>query len=70
MGTPWRPDEDALLRDAVDRYGENDNWKLVAKHVPGRSNKACRKVSRPAMCFFQIVDDRRCRGGSIRCRRT
>jgi len=37
--------QDALLRQAVAQHGENDNWKIIATSIPGRSNKACRKVS-------------------------
>lgn len=43
-GKPWSLPEDELLRAAVADYGENDSWKLVAERVPGRTNKACRKV--------------------------
>ena len=44
VGKPWSPEEDKLLREAVARHGEHDNWKAVAECVPGRTNKACRKV--------------------------
>ena len=44
VGKPWTPEEDELLRTAVAIHGEQDNWKLVAEGVPGRTNKACRKV--------------------------
>ncbi|KAL4257294.1 MYB transcription factor 20 [Pleurotus pulmonarius] len=43
VGRPWSADEDSLLKAAVDIHGENDNWKIIAQAVPGRSNKACRK---------------------------
>lgn len=43
-GTPWTPEEDTLLRNAVAIYSDTDNWKAVAGQVPGRTNKACRKV--------------------------
>ena len=46
VGKPWTTDEDKLLVQAVAIHGENDNWKAVATCVPGRTNKACRKVSR------------------------
>ncbi|TFK76764.1 hypothetical protein BDN72DRAFT_829929 [Pluteus cervinus] len=42
-GRPWTEDEDRLLRQAVDRYGDHDNWKTIATQIPGRTNKACRK---------------------------
>lgn len=44
VGRPWSAEEDSLLKAAVDAHGENDNWKIIAQAVPGRSNKACRKV--------------------------
>lgn len=40
----WTPREDELLTRAVANFGEHDNWKTVAQAVPGRTNKACRKV--------------------------
>nr|AXB87526.1 MYB transcription factor 20 [Pleurotus ostreatus] len=43
VGRPWSAEEDSLLKAAVDAHGENDNWKIIAQAVPGRSNKACRK---------------------------
>ncbi|THH12145.1 hypothetical protein EW145_g164 [Phellinidium pouzarii] len=46
LGRPWTPYEDKLLTDAVQIYGENtEKWKTIALSVPGRTNKACRKVS-------------------------
>ena len=44
VGKPWTTQEDNLLIQAVAIHGENDNWKAVAALVPGRTNKACRKV--------------------------
>lgn len=44
---PWSVHEDSLLRDAVAQHGDGPGvWKLVSDAVPGRSNKACRKVRR------------------------
>lgn len=40
----WSQQEDDLLRIAVLKHGVQDNWKAVADDVPGRDNKACRKV--------------------------
>ncbi|KAJ4485570.1 hypothetical protein J3R30DRAFT_1376504 [Lentinula aciculospora] len=40
---PWTQKDDDLLRDAVAKYGVQDNWQAVAGEVPGRDNKACRK---------------------------
>ncbi|KAJ3826035.1 hypothetical protein F5880DRAFT_1610590 [Lentinula raphanica] len=40
---PWTQKDDDLLRDAVAKYGTQDNWQSVASEVPGRDNKACRK---------------------------
>ncbi|KAF9459951.1 hypothetical protein BDZ94DRAFT_1267037 [Collybia nuda] len=43
----WTAKEDQLLRDAVEREDpENPNpskWHAIAKHVPNRTNKDCRK---------------------------
>jgi len=44
VGRPWSAEEDNLLIQAVAIHGQNDNWKQVALSVPGRTNKACRKV--------------------------
>ena len=44
VGRPWTAEEDNLLIQAVAIHGQNDNWKQVALTVPGRTNKACRKV--------------------------
>lgn len=44
IGRPWTAEEDNLLIQAVTTHGQNDNWKQVALEVPGRTNKACRKV--------------------------
>lgn len=44
VSRPWSQLEDDLLRIAVSRHGVQDNWKAVADDVPGRNNKACRKV--------------------------
>ena len=44
VGRPWTAEEDNLLIQAVAVHGQNDNWKQVALAVPGRTNKACRKV--------------------------
>lgn len=47
IGRPWTAYEDELLASAVAVHGQVDNWKAVALSVPGRTNKACRKASRP-----------------------
>lgn len=45
----WSAQEDSLLRQAVAEHGdEQAAWKTIADCVPGRSNKACRKV-RPSL---------------------
>jgi hypothetical protein len=41
---PWSKEEDDLLKCAIETHGTRDNWKAVAAAVPGRTNKACRKV--------------------------
>ena len=38
----WTPDEDNLLKDAVQKYG-SQNWGTLAKYVPGRTGKQCRE---------------------------
>jgi len=35
---------DLLLKEAVAKHSEHDNWKTIALCISGRSNKACRKV--------------------------
>ncbi|KAI0067964.1 hypothetical protein BV25DRAFT_895870 [Artomyces pyxidatus] len=42
-GRPWTSQEDQQLTKAVEEFGENADWKTIAVHVPGRTNKACRK---------------------------
>jgi hypothetical protein len=44
VGVAWSTHEDSLLTQAVALYGESDKWKTIASCVPGRTNKACRKV--------------------------
>lgn len=56
VSKPWTKHEDDLLRQAVAALGENDNWKNVALYVPGRTNKACRKVR--AVCCFPCTRTR------------
>jgi len=46
----WSPEQDRRLREAVQRFGDKDQWQQVATLVPGRDNKACRKVR----CNFQM----------------
>jgi hypothetical protein len=42
--TTWTPEEDQLLRLAVQVYGPNtEKWSKIAECVPGRTNKNCRK---------------------------
>ena len=52
VGKPWTKQEDELLTQAVRVHGENDNWKAIALCVPGRTNKACRKVGAAAGCVL------------------
>lgn len=63
VGRPWTPREDKLLIDAVAAHGEVDKWKTVALSVPGRTNKACRKVRRrtyaPARRQLKTVQKKR-----------
>ena len=44
QGRPWQPHEDALLLDAIHSTQGDIDWKVIAKSVPDRTNKACRKV--------------------------
>jgi hypothetical protein len=43
-GRPWSAYEDLLLSKAVAEYDGEADWKTIAQRVPGRTNKACRKV--------------------------
>ncbi len=44
-GRPWSKYEDKLLTEAVASHGaDTEKWKTIALAVPGRTNKACRKV--------------------------
>ncbi|KAI0257317.1 hypothetical protein BJV78DRAFT_27052 [Lactifluus subvellereus] len=42
-GRPWSAYEDLLLSKAVAEFDGEADWKTIAQHVPGRTNKACRK---------------------------
>ena len=45
IGRPWTREEDDRLTTAVAIHGEyTEKWKTIAQSVPGRTNKACRKV--------------------------
>ncbi|KAJ8602213.1 hypothetical protein CTAYLR_003645 [Chrysophaeum taylorii] len=39
---PWLPEEDALLRQHVAKFGPK-RWALIATHIPGRAGKQCRE---------------------------
>ena len=43
-GRPWSAYEDLLLSKAVAEFDGEADWKTIAQRVPGRTNKACRKV--------------------------
>src|SRR6266446_2006051 len=49
-GRPWSAYEDLLLSKAVAEFDGEADWKTIAQRVPGRTNKACRKV-----CFAIIT---------------
>ncbi|KAI8050202.1 hypothetical protein BDF22DRAFT_657239 [Syncephalis plumigaleata] len=54
---PWLPEEDNLLRLAVQLYGYNtDKWTKISACVPGRTNKHCRKR------WFHSLDPSRRKG--------
>lgn len=36
----WEPEEDKLLKDAVDNLGAKQ-WRKIAEHVPGRTSIQC-----------------------------
>ncbi|VAI93471.1 unnamed protein product [Triticum turgidum subsp. durum] len=38
---PWSPEEDAALRQLVERHGAR-NWTAIGRGVPGRFGKSCR----------------------------
>ncbi|KAK3279599.1 hypothetical protein CYMTET_12522 [Cymbomonas tetramitiformis] len=38
---PWSPEEDALLKSLITKYGAR-NWSLIAQGIRGRSGKSCR----------------------------
>lgn len=46
-GRPWSAHEDLLLSRAVAEFDGEADWKTIAQRVPGRTNKACRKVCLP-----------------------
>ncbi|KAJ1939950.1 hypothetical protein FBU59_003956 [Linderina macrospora] len=39
----WQPEEDELLKKAVEKWGDERQWVKVAKMVPERSNLQCRQ---------------------------
>jgi hypothetical protein len=47
------PTPDELLKQGVAEHGDTDHWKTIALSVPGRSNKACRKVA--IKCLYSIL---------------
>ena len=47
----WTQEEDDLLVQVMNRNGGFENWKEVATLIPGRTNKACRKVCLSAVLF-------------------
>lgn len=53
-GRPWTAYEDLLLSKAVEDFDGEADWKTIAHRVPGRTNKACRKVCflRPSSIVF------------------
>ena len=66
LGKPWTPVEDSLLKAAVSQFGDHDNWKNVATLVPGRTNKACRKVRGVPLGDLSDLQHVGSSGGSIR----
>ncbi|KAJ1936535.1 hypothetical protein EC988_008169 [Linderina pennispora] len=39
----WQPEEDELLKKAVEKWGDERQWVKVSKMVPGRTNLQCRQ---------------------------
>lgn len=39
----FTPDEDEALKQAVEAYGEDNDWAKIAKHVAGRNPRQCRE---------------------------
>ncbi|EYU40230.1 hypothetical protein MIMGU_mgv1a021015mg [Erythranthe guttata] len=37
---PWSTEEDALLKNLVERHGAR-NWSLICRSIPGRLGKSC-----------------------------
>ena len=66
VARPWTAQEDEALIRAVDEHGDNDNWKRVAMCVPGRTNKACRKVSETSHPRSSCPHSRRVSDGCTR----
>ncbi|KZV63133.1 hypothetical protein PENSPDRAFT_221890 [Peniophora sp. CONT] len=50
QGRPWQPHEDALLLNAIHSTQGDIDWKIIAKSVPDRTNKACRKRWLHSLC--------------------
>ncbi|VDB93451.1 unnamed protein product [Peniophora sp. CBMAI 1063] len=50
QGRPWQPHEDALLLAAIHNTQGDIDWKIIAKFVPERTNKACRKRWLHSLC--------------------
>eukprot|EP00842_Homolaphlyctis_polyrhiza_P004370 jgi/Hompol1/4934/HPOL_004046-RA len=42
-GAKWRPHEDTILTEAVERLGTEGQWEAIAACLPGRSMVQCRK---------------------------
>lgn len=39
-GKKWQPEEDELLRQAIQAYGDR-RWRLISQEVPGRTSVQC-----------------------------
>ena len=51
---PFTPQEDILLADAVENYGQD--WQTVAKLVPGHNAKQCRERWQFALSPSQTIE--------------
>jgi myb proto-oncogene protein len=39
----FTPEEDRLLRKAVEELGADDRWRIVAERIPGRNSRQCKE---------------------------
>lgn len=54
LNKDWTEDEDAMLRAAVEVFGDN-NWQLVASNLEGRTGTQCSNRSVTVLHTFPLV---------------